>query len=202
MAKSFRQFVESVIYAGMKPDMPPSQARTTGLLGPLRALFEKLLNGAAPDDPFYLTNRTLGERAKVWLLIALPILFVAGVIGIGVWGYIEKRDSAPQELTPQEAAAKMLPDLNKPMELSVNRDLEVLEARVKQGEPVTLVGSIRNVTDKTIGRTEVVFDLTDARGSRLGAVSVPLESVAPQQVVKFELPIEQRTAAFALRRTQ
>jgi hypothetical protein len=202
MPQSFRQFVESVVFAGMKPGEPRSEARRMRWLGPYREILERFLSGSAPDDPFYLTNRTVGQRVKLWLLVAAPVLLVAAVIAFGVLGFIEKKDSAPKELTPQQIAAKMLPDLNKPMQFDVNRDLEVLEARVQQGEPVKLVGSVRNVTDRTIGHAELVFDLTDARGSRLGAVSVPLESLPPQRSINFELAIEQRTAVFALKRAQ
>jgi hypothetical protein len=202
MKKSFRQLVERVVYAGMKPGVKPSETRRMRWLGPYRKIVERFLSGAAPDDPFYLSNRTLGERAKFWVLVSLPVVVVAGVVAWGVLGYIELRDKEPTELTPQQVAAEMLPDLNKPMDLNVSHDLELLEARVKQGEPNKLVGSVRNLTDKTINHTDLVFDLTDARGSRLGAVSVPLESIPAQRTVNFELPIQQRSAAFALKRSE
>ena len=197
----FRQLVEKVVFAGMKPSVKPSETRRMQWLGPYRRIVERLLSGAAPDDPFYLSNRTLGERAKVWALTALPVV-VAGVIAWGVMGYIEVHDKEPEQLTPQQIAARLLPDLNKPIDLKVNHDIEVIEARVRQGETVKLVGSARNVTDRAIEHADLVFDLTDARGSRLGAVSVPLQNIPPQHTVDFELPIQQRTAAFALRRAR
>jgi hypothetical protein len=202
MKKSFRAFVEKVIFVGMKPDVKPSDTQRMRWLGPYRKIVERFLNGAAPDDPFYLSNRTLGERAKVWALIALPIVIVAVVLGYGVLGYIDLQDKEPAELTARQIAAKMLPDLNKPIELNVNRDVEVLEARVQPGEPLKLVGAVRNVTSQTISHTDLVFDLTDARGSRLGAVSVPLDNLPSQRAVTFELPLQQRTAAFALKRAE
>ncbi|HKE22409.1 MAG TPA: FxLYD domain-containing protein [Bryobacteraceae bacterium] len=202
MKNSLRQLVEKIVFAGMKPGVKPSEIRRMRWLAPYRRIIERFLSGAAPDDPFYLSNRTLGERAKFGVLVALPVLLVAGVIAWGVLGYIELRDKAPAELTTQQVAAKMLPDLNKPMDLDVNHDLEVLEARVQQGEPTKLVGSVRNLTDRTIDHAHLVFDLTDARGSRVGAVTVPLESIPAQRTVKFELPIQPRSAAFALRRAE
>lgn len=202
MGKSFRQFVEKVVYAGMKPGVKPSETRRMRWLGPYRAILERFLSSAAPNDPFYLSNRTLGERARFWALVALPVIVVAAVIAWGVLGYIELHDKEPVQLTAQQIAAKMLPDLNQPIDLNVNHDIEVLEARVRRGETVRLVGSVRNLTDRAINHADLVFDLTDSRGSRLGAVSVPLENIPPQRTVDFELPIQQRTAVFALRRAQ
>ncbi|HUK15326.1 MAG TPA: FxLYD domain-containing protein [Bryobacteraceae bacterium] len=202
MAKSFRQIVESVVFAGMKPGMTPSQSRRARLLGPLRRPLERFLNAAAPDDPFYLTNRSWGQRIKLWAVIALPVILVAAVIGFGVLGRIHKRDREPKEMSAPQIAAKMLPDLNQPMDLNVNNQFEVIEARIERGEPRKLVGSVRNRTDRAIDRAELVFDLTDVRGSRLGAVSVTVQNVQPQQTVAFQLPLEQSTAAFALKRSQ
>jgi hypothetical protein len=171
-------------------------------LGPLRRPLEWFLNGAAPDDPFYLTNRSWGQRIKLWAAIALPVILVAAVVGFGVLGRIHKRDSEPKEMSAPQIAAKMLPDLNQPMDLNVNNQFEVIEARIELGEPRKLVGSVRNRTDRAIDHAELVFDLTDVRGSRLGAVSVTVHDVAPQQTVAFQLPLEQSTAAFALKRSQ
>ncbi len=202
MAKSLRKIVESVVFAGMKPGVSPSQSRRVRLLGPLRRPLERLLNGAAPDDPFYLTNRTWEQRLKLWALMAVPIVLVAAVVGLGVMGLIHKRDGEPKEMSGPQIAAKMLPDLDQPMDLNTDNQFEVIEARIERGEPRKLVGSVRNRTDRAIDRAELVFDLTDVRGSRLGAVSVTVQNVQPQQTVAFQLPLEQSTAAFALKRSQ
>jgi hypothetical protein len=201
MAKSLRQIVESIVFAGMKPGVQPSQSRRMRLLGPLRRPLERLLNTAAPDDPFYLTNRTWGQKIGLWALIALPCVLVAAVIGFGVMGLIQGRDPAPRELSGAQIAAKMLPDLSQPIDLNVDNDLEVLEARIEVGEPRKLVGSVRNRTDRNIEHAELVFDLTDNRGSRLGAVSVTVADIPAQKTLGFQLPLEQSTAAFALKRT-
>jgi hypothetical protein len=198
MAKTFRQLMESVVYAGLKPGAPRSQARRMKWLGPLRRPLELLLNVRGSDDPFYLTNRTLEQRVRFWLLISLPCVVVAAGIAFGVLGFIQKRDAPPQELTPAQIAAKMLPDLNRPIDLNVNTEIELLEVRVARTEPMRLVGEVHNRTDRAIAHAEMVFDVTDARGSRLGAVSVPVDRIPPNTTVPFLLPIEQRTAAFAL----
>ena len=198
MGKSLRDFVESIAYAGMKPDVPRSQARRMQWLGPFRKPLERFLNAAGPDDPFYLTNRTWGERVTLWALLALPCVVVAGVIALGVWGFIQRKEPPPaKQLTPAQIAARMLPDLNKPIDLNVNTDLEVVEVRVREDGKM-LLGEVRNVTGRPISHAELVVDLTDVRGSRLGAVSAPIGRIAPKGTASFELPIQQRGAAFAL----
>lgn len=197
MGKSFRDLVESVVYAGMKPDVPHSQARRMQWLGPFRQPLERFLNAAGSDDPFYLTNRTWAERAKLWILLAVPCVLVASLIALGVMGFIHTRQTPAKELTPAQVAARMLPDLNKPIDLNVNSDLEVIEVRVSEDGKM-LLGEVRNVTGRPIIRAVLVFDLTDARGSRLGAVSAPIGRLAPKSTASFELPIQQHGAAFAL----
>jgi hypothetical protein len=198
MGKSFRQAIESLVYAGLKPGVPRSQARRLQWLGPLRQRLERFLNARGSDDPFYLTNRTLEERAKFWLVIAVPCILVAVGVAFGVLGLIEKREAPPKELTPAQVAAKMLPDLNRPLDLNVNNDVEVLEVRIARSDPPRLVGEAHNRTSRTIAHAEMVFDLTDSHGSRLGAVSAPVERIPPNGTVSFQLPIEQHSAAFAL----
>jgi hypothetical protein len=198
MGKSFRDFVESIVYAGMKPGVPRSQTRRMRWLGRFREPLERFLNSAGSDDPFYLTNRTWGERVRVWVLLALPCVVVASVIALGVWGLIEKKEPQPaRQLTPAQIAARMLPDLNKPIDLNVNSDLEVVEVRIREDGKM-LVGAVRNRTGRPISHAELVVDLTDVRGSRLGAVSAPIGQIAPKGTASFELPIQQHGAAFAL----
>ena len=198
MRKRFRQVVDSVIYAGLKPGVPPSQARRMKLLGPLRQPLERFLNARGSDDPFYLSNRSMEQRLTLWILISLPCLLVAAGIAYGVMGLIEKRDAPPKELTAAQVAAKMLPDLNRPLDLNVNNDLEVLEVRIARSEPPRLVGEVHNRTDRGIAHAEMVFDLTDLHGSRLGAVSAPVDRIPPNGTVPFQLTIAQRSATFAL----
>jgi len=198
MRKGFRQVVESVVYAGLKPGTARSQAHRMKWIGPLRQPLERFLNARGSDDPFYLSNRSLEQRLTLWILISLPCLFVAAGIAYGVLGFIERRDAPPKELTPAQIAAKMLPDLNRPLDLNVNTDLEVLEVRIARSEPPRLVGEVHNRTDHAIARAEMVFDLTDSHGSRLGAVSAPVERIPPNGTVAFEVAIQQQSASFAL----
>jgi hypothetical protein len=61
-----------------------------------------------------------------------------------------------------------------------------------------VVGSVKNNTDRLIHGTDVILNLTDRTGSHLGAVSAHVDNLAPNATVKFQTPIEQKDAAFAL----
>ena len=197
MGKSLREVVESIVYAGMRPGVPPSQSRRMRWIGPFRAPLERFLSGGRSDDPFYLTNRTWGERVRLWVLLSVPCLLVAGLVALGVLGYIGKRDAPAKELTGAQIAARMLPDLNKPMDLNTSDNVELLEVRVTP-DGAELEGSVRNRTDKAISRAELYFDLTDAHGSRLGAVTAWVAGIPPRGTASFRCPIQQHDARFAL----
>jgi hypothetical protein len=82
--------------------------------------------------------------------------------------------------------------------IEVNKDVQVLEAHVELEGGSKLTGTARNNTDHLIHTAEIVFNLTDQSGSQVGAVSAQVENLAPNATVRFQVPIEQTNAAFAL----
>jgi hypothetical protein len=199
MAKSFREKVESLVFAGLKPGEPAAQSKSIRWLGPLRQPWERFLNAGASDDPLYLTNRTWRQRARVWVLVALPCVLVAAAVAFALLGFVQKRDAASKELTPAQMAAKLLPpDLDKNIQIHDDRPVDVAEVRVEHAGTTRLVGAVRNRTDKALAHAQVIFDLADARGSRLGAVSAEVEHVPPRGTAPFDIAIEQSTAVVAI----
>jgi hypothetical protein len=99
-------------------------------------------------------------------------------------------------LTVAEVAARILPNMDKNIQLAVNKDVEVVEVHVDLTSH-KLVGALKNNTDRALG-AEVVFDLTDAVGSQVGAVVGRVERIAPQGRADFQFLIKQQDAAFAL----
>ncbi len=195
-----RKLFESVAYAGMKPGSPP-QVKRLRWLGPLAAPITRFLDGTAPSDPFYLSNRTFGQKVRLALLIAAPCLLVAGGIGLAVLGYFDSaRAYAPPQpaLTPEQIASKMLPNLDRNIKIEVNRDVEVDEAHIERGAVIKVVGIARNNTDHPIQNAEVIFNLADATGSRLGSVSTRVPRIDAKSTVTFSFPVEEHDAAFAL----
>ncbi len=194
--KRIREFLESIVFAGMKPGGQTAPKRQLTWLGPLRGPVERLLSGGpAPSDPLYLTNRTQAQKLKFWSLIAIPCV----VLALGI--VILSRSLQPPEpklvkpLTAAEITAKLLPNLDQDIQLPPATDVQVIEIKV---EGSRLVGVVKNTTRREIAVTELVIDLTNAAGSQLGAVNGIVEKIPPSGTKDFQIAIQQRDAAFAL----
>ncbi|MDR3699545.1 MAG: FxLYD domain-containing protein [Candidatus Sulfopaludibacter sp.] len=165
----------------------------------LRQIFESIFYaGLKPRDPFYLSNRTTGQRIRLAALIAIPFLAVLGGVALAAMGYFDTSSRLPPPAKPlsnAEIAAKMLPDLNKDIRIETNQDLQVLDVVVGRGR---ISGSVKNATTRVIGGAEVIFELTNARGSRVGAVSCRFARLAPGSSTPFLNPIAQTDAAYAV----
>jgi hypothetical protein len=193
-----RKFFESIVFAGLKPGAQTAPKRQLTWLGPLRrGPVERLLSGGpAPEDPLYLTNRTLGQKILSWSLVAIPCLVLFAGIGITLSSLLDPPAPAPaKELTAAEITAKLLPNMDKDFKLAPASDVQVLEARV---DGTRLVGKVKNTSTRAIAGAELVVDLTDADGSQVGAVSVVVEKIPPSGTRDFEIPIRQRNAAAAM----
>jgi hypothetical protein len=194
-----RELFESIVFAGMKPGA--SHGRTQGMkwLGPLRGLVERLLSGSAPSDPLYLTNRSRGQRIKSWSLVAIPCLFIVGLVALTLSNdYNGPPQAASQKEPPEvEAARKILPNLARDIKIDSNKDVEVLQVHVDLSA-MKVAGTVRNNTAHAIAVTDVIFNLANKSGSHVGAVSGHIENLPPKTTKDFEVPIKQRDAAYAL----
>jgi len=199
MLKRFRRFIDSVVFAGLKPDAPREQAKHLPWLGSLRGLPERVLFRPAPSDPLYLSNRTFDQKVKVALTIAVPCLIVVGVTALGLSHFFQAKGPGPAaEISGAELAKKLLPNMDTSIKIEVNKDVQVLDAHVEREGGMKVVGTVKNNTDRLIHTAEIVLNLTDTMGSQLGAVSARVDNLAPNATVNFQTPIEQTEAAFAL----
>ena len=199
MLKRFRRFIDSVVFAGLKPDAPREQAKPLRRLGPLRGLLERVLFRPAPSDPLYLSNRTFDQKVKVGLAIAVPCLIVVGVTALGLSHIFHAKGPGPDaEMSGAELAKKLLPNMDTTVKVEVNKDVQVLDAHVEREGGMKVVGTVKNNTDRLIRTTQIVLDLTDRTGSQLGAVSARVDNLAPNATGSFQIPIEQTDAAFTL----
>ena len=167
-------------------------------LGPLAGPLMRFLDAPASADPFYLTNRTFGQKMRLGAAIALPCGLVMAGIVLAVTGVFDRPAPPPPAVTPQQIAEKMLPDLANGVKIQTNHDLEISDVHVEQGGGPRVTGTVRNNTSHVIQNAELVFDLTDASGSRLGAVSTHIVRVEGNSTAPFSFPVEQKTAAFVL----
>lgn len=194
MLNRFKNFAESIVYAGMKPAARPAE----GVPAAKPGFFSRILNGPAVSDPFYLTNQTFGQRAKRILLLVSPVIVVliGGLVTIQMLA--PKKSKAPKPLTNAELRAKVLPDFNKPITLESNNDLEVTEVHFEHAGGSAIVGNIRNKGTHQIVEATVIFELADPSNSGLGAVTVKETNLAPGTSRTFRMPIEQANAMYAL----
>jgi hypothetical protein len=197
MASRFRKHLESIVYAGMKPGRPRAESKPMPLLGPLRGPAKRWLSGGGRQDPLYLSNRTFSQKLVGWAKVGVPLLVV--MVAVVFAFRMHRRSDKPAEiLSPAEIAAKMLPDLNKPIHLDSNTDIEILEVYVEHDGGDKLLGKLRNNTSHEIQAGEVDFTLTGAGGSQVGAVSVKVNKLAAGATVPFTQPIAEKNAAAAL----
>jgi hypothetical protein len=199
MLKRFRRFIDSIVFAGLKPDAPREQSKSLRWLGPLRGLVDRILSRPAPSDPLYLSNRTIDQKVMLRLAIAVPCLILAGITVLGLSHFFRAKLPGPApEPSAAVLAAKLLPNVDKTIKIEVNQDVQVLDAHVESEGGMKVAGTVKNFTGRLIQKTEIVLNLTDTTGSFLGAVSAQVDNLAPNATVDFQIPIEQKDAAFAL----
>jgi hypothetical protein len=199
--KSLREIFESIAYAGMKPGAPsPSGNRPPPSSG-LRARLDRFLNGSADSDPFYLTNRTTAQKMRLALYIAAPFVLVLTAVYLAATGAFDPSASTPppgKVLTNAEIATKMLPNLDKEITLPSNKNVDVLSVVVQGGPASKISGTVRNNTSQPVTDVEVVFDLTNETGSRLGGVTCKVARVEAKGTAPFELSVPHHDAAYAI----
>jgi hypothetical protein len=199
MLKRFRQFIESVVFAGLKPDAHREQVKHRRWFGWLRGLLDRILLRPAPSDPLYLSNRTFDQKVKLGVAIAVPCLILAGGVLLLLSNFFQANDTGPTaEMSPAEMAAKLLPNVDKTITIEVNKDVQVLDVHVEREGGMKVAGTAKNNTNRLIHTAAIILNLTDKSGSHLGAVSAQVNDLAPNATVKFQIPIEQKDAAFAL----
>ncbi|MEO8596741.1 MAG: FxLYD domain-containing protein [Candidatus Solibacter sp.] len=195
--KRIREFFESIAFAGLKPSGGSAAGpKKKTWFSPVQERLERhLAGGPAPNDPLYLSNRTMSQKMRAWSLIAIPCLILA--IGIGVTLYVlEPPEAEPvKQFTAAEIAAKVLPNMDKQIRLTPPSAIQVLEITVSESH---VKGVVQNMTNRDIAGADLVIELTNATGSQVGAVNTSLDKIPASGRREFTLPIKQRDATFAL----
>jgi hypothetical protein len=197
--KRLREFFESIAFAGLKPAGQKTEARKLKWLGPLAGPVERMLNGPTPTDPLYLTNRTMAQKAKSWVVIGIPCLILAAGVGVLLSNVLNPPEAKPLvEPSAKEVGEKILPNIDKNLKLEANNDVEVVEVKIEHTGGSRVVGVVRNTTSHEIAEARMVLDLTDTSGSQVGGVEVRVQSIPASKTKLFSMPILQHTAAFVL----
>jgi hypothetical protein len=196
MAK-LRALFESLVYAGLKPQVPGAAAPKAA--GAWRQRFDRFLTKPADADPLYLSNRSLWQTMRAWVVVLVPAVIVLAVLLIAWSGAFQGKDGPkPTDLTAAEKSARILPNFNAKIQLPANRDLDVQDAHIEHGSPTRVAGLLKNNTDHLIGSADVSFDLTDAHWSRLGAVSTTVANLPPHSATPFRFTVAQDNAEHVL----
>jgi hypothetical protein len=201
MLKRLRSFVESLVYAGLKPsggvplETKPEAPRRFGKLRDKIDLF--LSGGLAPTDPLYLTNRTWKQKLRLALVIATPTALLFCALGLVFTNVYSPTPPPPKEVSAAEIMAKLLPDLQKTANVGTYKDAEVTEVRVlREGAP-RVAGIMKNKTGRVIS-VEFDLDLANLGGSRVATTTQHLDKLQPNSSTPFEFPAGDPAAAYAL----
>jgi hypothetical protein len=200
MFKRIKEWFESMAYAGLKPTTPGAPAQQPKEMSSWRMKLERFLAGPATSDPLYLTNRTLWQKIRPYLVVGIPIGILLGGLTLGlmnIFGAKKGFQTPPPSISNAEIAKKSLAFLNKPLDLPAQKEIDIQDVMVPEGS-MRLQGAAKNLTDHEIHHVHVVFDLTDNRGSRLGAVSTDVENIPANAAKPFQFPVSQKLAAFAI----
>jgi outer membrane receptor protein involved in Fe transport len=169
-------------------------------LDALAAKIESILSGDRVADPLYISNRTLRQKIRLALLVAVPAAAFIGVTVLALNRHSNPRQAADNEPsgTPETGRAvtsKLLPDTEKNVTTDPSQDVDVLEASVSSGSNRTLSGKIRNRTNHLVPLADVLFSVHDVNGAQLGVVAVKVKNIAPNSIAAFQLKLEHPTAA-------
>ena len=194
MLNRFKNFTESIIYAGLKPAGRSIEGAPAAKPG----FFARILNGPAVSDPFYLTNQSFGQKARRMLFMMLPVIVVIAGGVFAIQRSAPKKSKPPKTLTNAELRAMILPDFNQPITLESNQDLEVTEVHFEHSGGNVIIGNVRNKGSHQIVEATMVFELADPSNSEIGAVTVKETDLAPGTSRTFRMPIEEANATYAL----
>jgi len=194
MASRMKEFIESIIYAGMKPAGRSSEDPPAAKPGWLA----RQLNGPAQSDPLYLTNQTPGQRVRRLVFLVSPLVVVIACGIAAIFLFAPKTAKATKPPTTAEIRARVLPEFNQPIKLDSNPNLEVTEVHFEHTGGNTIVGNIHNKSAHRIVQAVIVFELADPSNSGIGGVTVTETDLAPGATRTFRQPIEQSNATYAL----
>jgi len=186
----------------MKSGMPAGKSQLDRLrkrFDPLRARIDLLISGRAPDDPFYLTNRTWQQKLKTASLVAGPVVLLVALVTIAATDLFRFHKADPYEHPPTEAPVPAVPQKRLPDPILAPADLEVVNIRIARDPHAAVVtGIVRNNTNRKVESAEVSYYLADTEGSLVGTDTTDVANVAPHGSVAFRMPLKIANAQYVI----
>ncbi|HWB83119.1 MAG TPA: FxLYD domain-containing protein [Bryobacteraceae bacterium] len=203
MLKRLQRWLESIVFAGLKPDAPAGPPKSRKWLGPLRLPIERLLSGGgAPSDPLYLSNRTLAQKWRLALLAGVPCLTLLVLFILALTNGFHANHTQEQRIVqPAEMTSQAAPAAPKNPPIPSTRDVEVVDVHIDFAGGPKVAGTIRNNTAHPIRVVDLAFAMTDSHGSQVGNITGRVENLPPHARVPFAFPVKQRDAVLALVRS-
>jgi hypothetical protein len=197
MANRIRRFIESVVFAGLKPSGGvPVETKPPRRLGPLQDKIELFLSGGQSSDPLYLSNRTWKQKLRLPLLVAAPTLLLFCALALIFTNVYSPKAAPPKEVSPREVMKRLLPDLENTVHLDAHPDSEVGELRVLHDGAPRVTGFLKNKTNRLIS-VEIDLDFLDVNGSRVGSITERVDNAQPNASTPFEFPAGNSAAEIA-----
>lgn len=175
----------------------PPQSKVLRALGPLGRLIDRWISGKAPSDPLYVSNRTLSQKIRTWIVVAIPCIVIGGMVALMASGYFDPMEDKGTTIDPQaptsSAANLELPEIKVP-----DSEIQVNEVTVHRGPEAYVTGTVKNLTAKKFEKVEIVMNLTDHLGSQIGAIGATVSNLQPQGGAGFRVSIRQQNAYSAV----
>ena len=203
-----RRKLESIVFAGLKPSggvriggLKPSRGWRSqeapapeSWFGRLRARIDRFIAGGPVSEPLYRTHRTWGQKLRMWTLVAIPLLLLSGGVALTLSRYFGPPKVRPAAQPTATESIRKLPNFK---DLKIERNhLDVVELRLERGPGARILGQVKNLTDREIPRAEIDCYLRAQEGTWLGSTTVVVEHVPASGTKRFEVNLEQTTAAF------
>ncbi|MFB3828249.1 MAG: FxLYD domain-containing protein [Bryobacteraceae bacterium] len=151
-----------------------------------------------PSDPLYLSHRTWKKKLWIGLAIGAPPAIAAGVALYALLSPPPAAERPPSEPSAADVAARteIVP---KDFRINQSTELQIVEVGVdRKAIPHHITGLLRNSTNMRFSGAEVTVDLTDAKGSQVGAAVARVDDIPPHTTVRFATEIPQKNVVYVL----
>ena len=165
----------------------------------LRSRFEDFISGRAPNDPLYLTNRTLQQKIKIAALVAVPVVILLALVLAATTDVFRSRRSDPYEHPVAQAQISTTQAPSLPAPTLALTELDVVNIRiVKDPRSPLVTGVVRNHTNAKVDAAEVSYYLVDEQGNVVGTDTTEVQNVAARGSAVFRVPLKIPHAQYVL----
>ena len=131
------------------------------------------------------------------LLIATPTALLFCALALVLTNVYAPKAAPPREVSAVDLMAKLLPDIEKTVNIYAYKDAEIVELRMLRDGAPRISGVLKNKTDHVIS-VECDIDLANVDGSRISTATERVEKAPALSSMPFEFPVHNPETAYAL----